>query len=301
MVHNSSQRGFAPIVIVIVLGALFAAGVGIYLKGGPSDLTGVFLANPTPIPTAEPSGSEITPTGEVTPTPTSARTSTPTTAKFTPTPTRVPTATPTPVRKNSCEAHVTYGKLNGDTSNPLLVTLVYSFTGYNNTYMTGAQWDFDGNGTWDTDLKQSNGTIEHTYESGTYHPRLQLQDSNGSMTDVCTGEVVVSGIDVTLIGKAYNDLNCNHLLDVGETGIPGASITIMDANGTVYSTASTNGDGDYTFTKNIKPSESLTLLAANNGDRGGVYNPPAVTLSASKRTGIINLPYVSPDRYGYCN
>ncbi|MBI2590920.1 MAG: hypothetical protein HYW33_03535 [Candidatus Blackburnbacteria bacterium] len=306
MSKKSSQYGFAPIIVVLVLGAVFAAGVGYYLKASPSNPLSFLSVKPTPALT--PAGDETTPspTENGTPTPTSSAkgnktTPTPTIRASTPTPTPSPTPTP---KRNTCTVNVIYGRLGGGSNDPLLVTLTYSYSGYNSSYMTGAQWDFDGNGSWDTDLKQSNGTMEHTYSSGTYHPRLQLQGSDGAMTDVCTGNVIVDGMDVSLSGKVYTDSNCNHSLDSGEGGISGGPITIMDANGNVYKTTTTDGDGNFSFSTNIATSASLTLLVSYDGhDNYSPYTPSATTLSASRRTGIINIPFISYDKYmgGSCN
>lgn len=289
---NSRTKGFAPILILIIFAIVGIGGFVAYkqlpnfVKKGNTAEIAATGGSPTP--------SEGAPTGT---TPGVSKGATPAPKPTTkPTPTSTPT--PTPLKKNTCSVSVVYGKLNGDTSDPLLVTLVYSYTGYNNSYMTGAQWDFDGNGSWDTDLKQSNGTIEHTYSSGTYYPRLQLQGSDGQSTDVCTGKAAVDGMEVFLIGKMYNDSNCNHSVDSGESGKAGAQITIFDANGNVFKTVTTDGNGEYSFSKNIPTSSSLTLLASYNAhDNYSNYTPSAATVSASARTGIINIPFVSYDQF----
>lgn len=293
------QKGFAPVTILLILLTVGIIGSVAYLKVRPkivsteTSIPQFLTQSPSPMPSAQPT------TESNQPTPTSSIKS----PTVTPTPTSTPRPTPTPTpKKNACAVNVINGRSGGGSDNPLLVTLVYSFTGYNGAYMTGARWDFDGDGNWDTDLKQSNGTIEHTYSSsGSYYPRLQLQASDGSTTDVCTKEVTVSAIDVSISGQVYNDLNCNHLFDVGESGIANVSVTVMNANGNVFKTVDVDSSGNYSFTKNIKPSESLTLLVANNSDHSGIYSPLATTLSASRRTAIVNIPQVSPDRYDYCN
>ncbi len=102
-------------------------------------------------------------------------------------PTPTPTPTPTPLPKTTCSINV--GSINS-----LTVQFIYSANIYSptNKYMTGAQWDFDSNGSWDTDMSQSNGNISHTYpNAGTYNVRLHLQMSDGEITDACSTTITL--------------------------------------------------------------------------------------------------------------
>jgi hypothetical protein len=58
------------------------------------------------------------------------------------------------------------------------------FTGAG-TGVDGYRWDFDGNGTWDTNVLR--GTVSHTYQTpGTYTPKYQVHGTNGVWSKVCT-------------------------------------------------------------------------------------------------------------------
>ena len=91
-----------------------------------------------------------------------------------------------------CEVHsnVTSGKA------PLTVNFYYGArwtSSVNNDYVTNVQWDFDGNGTWDTSFDVGSQRPTHTYSSaGTYTVKMHLQTFRGLTSDVCTGTITVS-------------------------------------------------------------------------------------------------------------
>lgn len=234
-----------------------------------------------------------------------------------PTPTSHPTSTsrstqvpsPTPAaRKNTCDINVIYGKLGGGASDPLLVTLTYSFSGFNNTYMTGAQWDFNGDGNWDTDMNQSNGIIEHTYGgAGSYIVKLQVKGSDGSVTDVCSKSVTVpSGITVRVTGRIYADVNCNNFPDPSEIGVANAQVRIIKLpEYSIYSEFNTDGSGNFNFSQNIQPNDSLSV----NVDTGVVpygyksnpkFNGPNYSLGGSQTSMNIDIPIVPVENVGAC-
>lgn len=219
-----------------------------------------------------------------------------------PTPTPTPTSTPVPVKKNTCDINVIYGKLGGAASDPLLVTLVYSFSGYNNVYMTGAQWDFDGNGSWDTDLKQSNGTIEHTYsQSGTYNVKLQLQGSDGSITDVCTKSVTVSS--PTPAPSPIAAQSCSGVSIEGATFVS-SSIYSINSGATAKLTAQVTPTGVYvnwkiaTFSSNLPNGGSFSYPDSNNTSivNWTAPNNPKTTEEGVDIRGDIS-EYPNPWRY----
>ncbi len=294
-----NQKGLAPFFILII-GAVVTLLAGfIYFKQNsktpqikPTNFQQIASNSATPAssPTNQPSQAPkqtiIKPT--------------PTLLKSVSTPSPAPTATPNTnttstqpqsTQKNTCEINVIYGKLDGSSSDPYLVTLVYSFPSHNNTYMTGAQWDFDGNGTWDTDLKQANGTIEHTFNGGgNYNVRLQLQDSGGTMTDVCTKTINIPGaIDVSVNGQVYNDLNCNHSKDSGETGVA-TTLTVMNPNGSVYANLSTDANGNYSFSKRIKAGDSLPVQL-EPADHNVIFSSQSTILNQQNPSATINLSH----------
>lgn len=219
------------------------------------------------------------------------------TSKLTPKPTVTTSITPTQAlasRKNTCNVNIVYGKLGGTKPDPLMVTLVYSFSGEGDAYMTGAQWDFNGDGNWDTDMSQSNGTVEHTYSSGgNYNVKLRLQASDGSTTDVCSETVSLQGaIEVSLKGQVYRDTNCNDTKDEGEEGVGGISFTIMSSGGLIYQSAVSDSGGNYSFSKKISVNDSLPLILAPN-DHSNVFPDKSLTLNSQNYSATVNIPLCS--------
>lgn len=295
------QKGFIP--IIVLAGILIAVSViGIYTDFGKNINLGFYNKQSEKIQESTSSAVPMANTNIATPTanPKSAQKKnsnapTPTPQKTpTPTPTALPsTTTPVQQRKNTCDINVIYGKLGGDSrkQDPLLVTLIYSFTSYNNTYMVGAQWDFDGNNSWDTDLKQANGTIEHTYpQGGTDNVRLQVQESDGNMTDVCNKQITVTqGVTIALSGQVYNDLNCNKSKDSGEGGVSGQRLSVVTSEGLVYEDLTTDSSGNYSFSRNIKTDDALSLYLAPI-DHAFPFSPTSpVTLNAQNRSATIDI------------
>ncbi|MEK7521300.1 MAG: PKD domain-containing protein [Patescibacteria group bacterium] len=294
---QNSQHGFTPVLILLVVLAVGAIGGVAYVKI-KSKIVSIETPASQSLTQAAPSAQPTTESDKPTPIPTSQNKSS------TPKPTTTPKPTPTPTpKKNPCSINVTYGKLGGGSSDPLLVTLISSFSSYNNTYMTGAQWDFDGNGSWDTDLKQSNGIIEHTYgRSGTYNPRLQLQASDGSMTNVCTkGITVPSGITVRVTGRIYADTNCNTLPEPNEVGVGGAPVVLSKMpEYSVYAETTTDGGGNFSFSQNIQPNDSLNVSIDHGVVPSGYksnpkFNPPTYGLGGSQTSMNIDIPIVPID------
>lgn len=299
------QRGFAPLLVLIGIFILGIGGALVYSKQVP--LPKISL-------TSEENKDQVTVSPSITPTPTvigqiklsptqtkslnpkvTPTTSLKPTSTPKPTPTSASTATPVPItKKNTCDVNVIYGKLDGTKPDPLLVTLVYSFTGSGNVYMSGAQWDFDGNGSWDTDLKQSNGTMEHTYNSGgIYNVRLQLQASDGSMTDVCSKSVSLAGaIDVSLKGQVYQDLNCNNSKDNGENGVSGVTFVIMSPDGLIYQRTVSDQGGNYSFSKKISVNDPLPLLLSP-ADYNYIFTDKTLILNSQNYSATVDLPLCS--------
>ena len=283
------EKGFAHLYLIISLVVIGVVGV-VYIRQNLSTKVeqttdSAQEESASPSATTSPTNKPYPPaTKTVTPTPTKAKTS----PTQTVTPTTKPTSSPTSSStKNTCDINVIYGKLGGGSSDPLLVTLVYAYNSRNGAYMTGAQWDFDGNSSWDTDMSQSNGTIEHTYSSGgIYNVKLQLKGSDGTTTDVCSKSVTLAGVvDVTLKGQVYKDINCNKNKDSGDTGIAGVKMSV-DSNGQVLDYVTTDSSGNYSFTKKVSPEVSLPLTL---GPADYNYNFFALSTTLSKNNPTITL------------
>jgi len=269
------QKGFIPIIILVVVFAI-SVGVGAF-----------YLVNKSQIEkTASPEQKVIDSTQ--TPSPESEEPSITKTKSPTPTikkqPTLVPTTKPPSQSTAYCKV-VTYA----DEGSNMSVKFVYGlYNGGSNT-MAGAQWDFDGNGSWDTDMSIQNGTKTFNFQSvGTYNARLQLKLSDGSIIGPCSSPVTVpQGIKVGFSGKVFSDTNCNKVWDPNEGYLSGVKVIIVRVpDYTTYRELTSDSEGNFSFTSNINAGENLTINPSAEllPNYSKVYYAPNYTLNSSTLT-----------------
>lgn len=310
------QRGFVPIIILICVLIAVVIGTTLYIKQRRIDQNAKLnLTSQKENTTASPSASTTnnSPTIKLTPSPTQSALH-PTTAPSTPTPQPVntpaptPINTPTPTPQSSCGINALATPLDPSSSfdNPLTILLTYSATPTGNKYMTGAQWDFDGNGNWDTDMTQSNGSIAHTFPSnGNYNVKLQLKMSDGEITPVCNKTVTVPmGLTVRLTGQVFSDTNCNGMQEPNEQGIPGVTINIFRMpEFSLYTTVTSDNNGYYNLTRIIDPQGSLSIQPGDVAAPGYKISAGGhtVTLNSTQSSFNQNLPQVPYEKMGLCS
>ncbi|MFO0802292.1 MAG: SdrD B-like domain-containing protein [Gemmataceae bacterium] len=117
-----------------------------------------------------------------------------------------------------------------------------------------------------TDGAESTGTAGGTLVSPDSITSIPL-GSGASASGYNFGEV---GVAVT--GTVFRDDNKNGSLDGGEPGLPGISIRLLDPNGNVVSTTTTNPDGSYSF-PNVPPG-NYTLVEVQPPGYGDVPGGP---------------------------
>lgn len=198
----NNQRGLAPILIIV--GVIIALVTVLYIKnnnqsasnGNKLDNLDSAQVTPTisaasPAPTTKNTPVKSTPTSTPKPNTPSA-TSTPVQAQPTSGPTVTPQPpTPTPVPPVICNINI--DKSNGPA--PLTVTFVYSASYIQSDgYVTNVQWDFNGDGNWDTPYDTSSQhPAPYTFSSsGNYTPRMHLQTQGGRESSVCTTSITVN-------------------------------------------------------------------------------------------------------------
>lgn len=178
------QKGFAPLVIILVVAILAVIGYFAYsaFKGNP-DLTTIFstqtqVASPTVGSTAIP---------------------TPVSKTIKPLPTSKPTVIPTPTvvvnNKFTCGEYdqVTRPPIPAKGDAPLYEVL-YPAGGIANGYsFFGWQLDYNGDGIWDTDKikvdsnNPKSSRFPYTYDKGgSYTPKFRVVATNGEVGPTCT-------------------------------------------------------------------------------------------------------------------
>ncbi|SIO38336.1 Cna protein B-type domain-containing protein [Singulisphaera sp. GP187] len=86
---------------------------------------------------------------------------------------------------------------------------------------------------------------------------------------------------LTLGDTVWNDANNDGKLDNGETGIPGATVTLLDANGNPVATTTTDANGKYqftdlvpgTYTVQVTPPPGYVSSTGTNGSTNGPAEP----------------------------
>jgi len=180
-----AKKGTSPILLAIlglvIIGGIAFAGLTLWQKG----FLGGILPAKEPLPT--PFESVPTPTIELSPTSTQTKKPSPTTGKP-----KGPTLTPTPVWLNDPLNEFTCGN-EGELppspafgKTPLLVALYpFASIGGGNDFIAGYQFDFDGNGTWDTDIIKDSPII-HTYgKEGNYQPKYRIRGTKNTWSEPC--------------------------------------------------------------------------------------------------------------------
>lgn len=140
------------------------------------------------------------PTQDLLPLPTPTHTPTPTLIPPTRRPTRAltPTVTLTPTIDNNTAPTVPPRSNPGlscaivaratNEGVPQTYNLIYSASNMGgDNYVTGIQWDYNGDGNWDSDLSLNNGNVNYTYSArGIYTIRMKIQTRNGSTAECST-------------------------------------------------------------------------------------------------------------------
>lgn len=305
------KKGIVPIVVLVVVILIASIGIGTYyFKSKKADeiedggSTGVEV---TPSATAEPLTEDGKPV-ELKPTNSKSPTKSEVQATSTPIPTSVPVSTsipvptsiPTPKAKSTCDIVVDISD-----SNPMALKLIYSVRSVYNTYMAAAQWDFNGDGSWDTGWSQSNGTITHTFPyPGSHNVKLHLQMSDGETTNVCSKTVTVpQGTKVTFSGRTFKDINCNNVKDSNEEYVSAVTVNIFRQPGySLYKTLISNPVGSFSFSTLLNTSDSLTISpsAVAPPYYKIYYSVPNYTLTTSATNVSTMLSLIPAANIGNC-
>lgn len=168
----------------------------------------------------------------------------------------------------------------------------------------GYEWDPKGDGNW---TPVSPNATEFTYDKdGRYYVKMKAVSSDGQRSEICQTEVVViPQISVSLNGQAYKDKNCNDARDSGEEGAPGVNIDIIRVpGGSTISNVTTDGSGNYSFSKNMSsPDETFELqIVANDSPGYRLHSHPLLTasLNINNRSATVDVPFVPEENVNLC-
>lgn len=297
------ERGFAGVLIIffaVALAGLTYVTVKTVESGfSVENIISGQVATSSPIPSWQPQDT-INTVSVITPV--SLPSSTPNTKLKSPTIKPAATITPSPAAINNV---CTIGVL-ADPSSVNNVRLAAGASSKNNSYITGAQWDFDGNGSWDTDMNISNQSVVHNYPNGSYTVKLKTKMSDGSTTTTCSNSVSTpAGFSVSLTGTVYEDRNCNDMREPDEKGLSGVKVSITNKDGyRTLTELTTDTSGYYRFNYVLSGNNSITVIPYawpldNYGV--GMFQEHSISLSANQSSINIDLGEVPSPVSEYCH
>ncbi len=121
---------------------------------------------------------------------------------------------------------------------------------------------------------------------------VTLSNPIGGTIAQATGVVTIepNGIG-TLEGQVFNDENGNGTLDGGEPGLSGWTIDLLDIANDVMAAATTDSNGDYTFT-GVAPGSYTVAEVVNGGwDQTSPATPVTYSVTISSAQTIMNLNF----------
>lgn len=127
--------------------------------------------------------------------------------------------------------------------------------------------------------------------NGSHTFSVQAKDAAGNESSVITRTFTVAkiqNISVSLNGQVYADHNCNNSKDEGENGVSGMIVDLMEPNGSVHNTSSTDSSGNYSLSMSIPSNTSIQLIPLTR-DHNGTYTPGAVTLHSGSTSQTVNI------------
>ncbi len=182
-----NQHGNVPFIVVIIIVVAIVA-IGAWLKSNQmKNQKASELASPSPIASESPSPSPkfIITAASANPSPAASPQppSTPQTQAS-----QQPSPSQSPAPHVIC--YVYFDPTTGQA--PVDVKLIYGASYSGDDYVTNVQWDWDGDGNWDTDFSTNNQHLSHIYtQPGSYTAKMHLQTKNGLTSDVCSNTITI--------------------------------------------------------------------------------------------------------------
>jgi len=165
----------------------------------------------------------------------------------------------------------------------------------------GFYW-FDGlaNGDYYIELNKVSGTLEVTDQNGGTDGTNDSDINSDLTSDVVTleGGIDYPDLDAGLFeiaglgGTVWLDTDGDGIMDLGENGIEGVPVTLLDGDGNIIATTLTNADGNYSF-NGLTPGE-YTVIVPDLGPNG-----EDLTTIGELSTVLFSGDYVDDLDFGY--
>ena len=136
----------------------------------------------------------------------------------------------------------------------------------------------------------SSGIISSINDAG--YSNLLTLPSSGGITGVNAGIATGTGPLASISGEVWLDSNNNGTLDSGEPGLQSITVNLLNSNGTVVDSTSTDANGDYSFI-GLTPNTPYTVqFVAPNGYVFSPQNVGSPSISSSAGANGSTAPII---------
>lgn len=152
--------------------------------------------------------------------------------------------------------------------------------------------DGDDNGITVNTLGQANGYVESKAIALALNgePTTDGDGANGNRT-LDFGFVPSAAGTLSLGGTVWTDANNDGLLGIGEAGLTGVTVQLLDSGGAVARTATTDASGNYSFTELAAGVYRVRLPASNFTTTGATAGPLVGFASSTGTNGSVSGPF----------
>ncbi len=152
----------------------------------------------------------------------------------------------------------------------------------------------------------ANGKNTHFGASGWFNLNVVSQPTaGGTLTPTDHGDIDIDlgncpPATASVGDRVWNDANGNGTQDAGEAGINGVTVKLFDAYGVELATATTSGDGNYSFTNLIAGTYTVKIVAASlpaglaptyDLDGAATANTATFTLTTGQNRNDVDFGY----------
>ena len=125
-------------------------------------------------------------------------------------------------------------------------------------------------------------------------------EAGSAVTDVDFGYQTPATATASIGDRVWNDVNGDGVQDAGESGLNGVTVQLLDASNNVVATATTSGDGNYTFGSLAAGTYTVRIVPATlppgvaptfDADGVGTANAATLTLATGEHRTDVDFGY----------
>ena len=125
-------------------------------------------------------------------------------------------------------------------------------------------------------------------------------EAGATVTDVDFGYTTPATATASIGDRVWNDVNGDGIQDANESGLNGVDVQLLDAANNVVATATTSGDGNYTFGNLAAGTYTIRIVPATlppgmaptfDADGVGTANAATLTLASGEHRTDVDFGY----------